>query len=269
MKAILIPLITACCLSACVSSTTTTSSDGTLTNATRTLPERMTDFGIERQILSNLPNIAGLTEGNHRIAIKSYQGTVLLTGEVPSESTKFAVQKMVTSIREVQYLYNFLKVSDSPKSQSHTVHENYLQTKAKAKLLTKSALIKPSQYDIVVRDDIAYVLGVFTPYQENIIKEQLSTVDGLIGATFVNTLITTQTQASAATNATGHYNSAGGYNSAGSYNAAGYNTAGYNSAAPSKNTPSGSTATQFNPKNPTVQNSGSGYIKLYQGTNSP
>lgn len=262
MKAILIPLITACCLSACVSSTTT-SSDGTLTNATRTLPERMTDFGIERQILSNLPNIAGLTEGNHRIAIKSYQGTVLLTGEVPSESTKFAVQNMVTSIREVQYLYNFLKVSDSPKSQSHTVHENYLQTKAKAKLLTKSALIKPSQYDIVVRDDIAYVLGVFTPYQQELIKAQLATVDGLIGATFVNTLITTQTQASAATNTTGHYNSAG------SYNAAGYNTVGYNSAAPSTNTPSGSTATQFNPKNPTVQNSGSGYIKLYQGTNSP
>ncbi len=262
MKAILIPLIAVCCLSACVSSKPTTTSDGALTDASRTLPERMTDFGIERQILVNLPNISGLVEGNHRIAIKSYQGTVLLTGEVPSESTKLAVQQMVTSIREVQYLYNFLKVSDSPKSQSHTVHENYLQTKAKAKLLTKSALVKPSQYDIVVRDDMAYVLGIFTSYQQDIIKEQLASVDGLVGAIFVNTLIS---------NTNNPINSTAGntYNNPtiGGYGSAPYPNTTYPSAT---NTPPFGTATaQYSPKNPTIQKSNSGYIQLYQGTNSP
>lgn len=182
-------LIGICGLSACISSTPIATTVGTI-NVSRTLSERMTDFGIERQIMANLPNIAELGDGNHRIFAKSYQGAVLLTGEVPTASSKLAVQRMAASIREVRYLYNYLNVVGDPKSQSHTVHENYLQAKANARLLAKSAQVKSAQYDITVRNDIAYVMGVFTPYQQDIIYEQLRKVDGLVGVSFLNTLIT-------------------------------------------------------------------------------
>lgn len=191
MKALLIGILslTAVGLTACVSSAPVTTTDGTILTPNRTLPERLTDVGIERGILSSVHNISGLTQGNHRIAVDSHQGVVLLTGEVPSESAKLAVQNIAASIREVNRVFNFLKVTDTPKSQSHTVHENYLKGKIRTKLLAQSAIL-PTQYSIEVRNDVAYVMGMMTQEQQQIIEQNIASIDGLAGLKFLVDVLT-------------------------------------------------------------------------------
>lgn len=188
MKALLMILTTAF-LTACVSSVPITTDDGRLITPSRTLPERMTDIGIERAVLANIYKIDALKQGNHRIAVDSHQGLVLLTGEVPSEAVKQQIQKMTVYLHEVEHLYNYLVVTDTPKSQSHTVHESYLKGKIRAKLLTQS-VISPMQYGVEVRDDFAYVMGSMSLEQKQAIEEAIASVDGLKGVRFLIRVLT-------------------------------------------------------------------------------
>lgn len=132
---------------------------------TRTISERVVDLGIERDARSHLPIVEGLVNHGHRVAIDAFRGEVLLTGEVPSEHAKMAVERMVRSIREVREVHNRLQVTVPPKSQSHTVQEKYLQAKLAGKLLNSG--MKPGQYSVVVRNDVAYLMGAMS-YEESV-----------------------------------------------------------------------------------------------------
>lgn len=154
----------------------------------RTLPERMIDMGIQRQVLVNLPHVMGLSH-NHRVAVDAFQGDVLLTGEVPNETAKNAIEQMVKSIREVKKVHNRLKLSDEPKSQSHTVHENYLKTKFLAKLLVSDGAPSALQYHTVVRDDIVYMMGIMTVNQARLASQLARQTDGIMGFVSLMTVL--------------------------------------------------------------------------------
>ena len=93
----------------------------------RSIPERISDSSIELTARRNLATIPGINENNVRIAIDSYRRDVLLTGEVPSESVKMEVGRTIESMRDVDKVFNYMTVTETPKSQSHTVQENYLR----------------------------------------------------------------------------------------------------------------------------------------------
>lgn len=145
----------------------------------RTVIERIMDFGIENHIVRNLAVVEGLGNDDYRIGVNAFLDEVLLTGEVPNETVKRAIKTMARSIQEVSQVYNYLTVSKS-KSRSHTVHESYLTAKVVAKLITK---IHPSQYLIVVRDDIAYIMGAFTYEQLMEVQQAAKKTDGVLGFT--------------------------------------------------------------------------------------
>lgn len=144
----------------------------------RNITERIMDVGIENQIVRNLAVVEGLGNDDYRIGVNAFAGEVLLTGEVPNETVKRATETMARSIQEVSQVHNYLTVSKPPKSHSHTVHENYLRAKIVAKLITK---IHPSQYSIVVRDDIAYIMGAFTYEQLMDVQQAVKKTDGVLG----------------------------------------------------------------------------------------
>lgn len=206
----------------------------------RSVPERLTDIGIKRQILSHLDGIEGLSQGNHRVAIDSFRGNVLLTGEAPSEQTAQAIANMAQSIAEVKRVHNRLSVGEA-KSQSHSVHENYLKTKLNGKILVNK--IRPSQYHLVVRDDTAYVMGALTYAQRNLIEKLAQETQGILGLVFLVDILVTQSESDSATNATP------------------YSYSPQSGGAPQSDRPQTSGA-----YGNTTQ---SGYIRLYQGTDSP
>lgn len=156
--------------------TTPTQSSATMG---RTMIERITDVGIENQIVRNLVSVEGLGSSDYRIGVNAFSGDVLLTGEVPNETAKRSVEIMARSIKEVGEVYNYLSVSKA-KSHSHTVHESYLKAKMVARLLPQ---LHPFQYSVIVRDDIAYMMGALTYDQLAMAQQAAQDTDGVLGFT--------------------------------------------------------------------------------------
>lgn len=154
----------------------------------RTIPERISDEAIERTSHKNLTNVRGVSENNVRIGIDSFRREVLLTGEVPSEQVKADVANMVSSINDVKRVYNHLMVTATPRAQSHTLHENYLKSKIIAKIVSTGG-IRSSQYKLVVRDNMAYLLGFLTAQQEQTIINTIASVQGMEGVRMLGTRI--------------------------------------------------------------------------------
>ena len=154
----------------------------------RTLPEAISDEAIERTSHKNLTNVHGVSENSVRIGIDSFRREVLLTGEVPSEQVKTDVADMISSIHDVKKVYNYLTVTATPKAQSHTLHENYLKSKIIAKILGTGG-VHPSQYKLVVRDNMAYLLGFLTAQQEQTIINTIASVQGMEGVRVLTTRI--------------------------------------------------------------------------------
>lgn len=154
----------------------------------RTLPETISDEAIERTSHKNLTNVHGVSENSVRIGIDSFRREVLLTGEVPSEQVKTDVANMISSIHDVKKVYNYLTVTATPKAQSHTLHENYLKSKIIAKILGTGG-VHPSQYKLVVRDNMAYLLGFLTAQQEQTIINTIASVQGMEGVRVLTTRI--------------------------------------------------------------------------------
>ncbi|USZ15624.1 BON domain-containing protein [Moraxella sp. FZFQ2102] len=155
----------------------------------RTIPERISDSSIELTARRNLATVPGIDANNVRIAIDSYRREVLLTGEVPSEQIKVEVGRTIESMRDVAKVYNYLTVTETPRSQSHTVQENYLRTKINARLLTDRN-IKSSQFKVIVRDRTAYVMGYMTPDQQVDILNAVQATPGIEMAVTLTTLVT-------------------------------------------------------------------------------
>ncbi|AWY21151.1 BON domain-containing protein [Moraxella bovis] len=160
----------------------------------RTIPERISDEAIERTSYKNLTNIRDVSENNVRIAIDSFRREVLLTGEVPSQQVKADVANMVASINDVKQVYDNLTVTNTPKAQSHTLHENYLKSKIIAKIVSAGG-IRSSQYKLVVRDNMAYVVGFLTAQQEQTIVNIISSVQDIEGVRMLGTRIDGDTSA--------------------------------------------------------------------------
>lgn len=154
----------------------------------RTLPEAISDEAIERTSHKNLTNVHGVSENSVRIGIDGFRREVLLTGEVPSEQVKTDVANMISSIHDVKKVYNYLTVTATPKAQSHTLHENYLKSKIIAKILGTGG-VHPSQYKLVVRDNMAYLLGFLTAQQEQTIINTIASVQGMEGVRVLTTRI--------------------------------------------------------------------------------
>lgn len=157
----------------------------------RTIPERISDSSIELTARRNLATIPGVSPNTVRIDIASFRREVLLTGEVPSEQIKIEVGRTINSMRDVEKVFNYLTVVETPKSQSHTLHENYLRSKINTRLLTNRHL-KSSQYKVVVRDRTAYVLGYLTSEQQGYILEAIQATPGMEAAVTLTTLVSVQ-----------------------------------------------------------------------------
>lgn len=213
----------------------------------RTLPERMIDEGIEHTVLRNLPNVAGMENiQNHqmRMAVDSFRREVLLTGEVPNQVISQNVNSMVASMNDVTKIYNYLNIG-TPKTQTNTLQDNFLKSKILARLVTDRS-VKASQYKLVVRDNVVYLMGYLTQAQQNRIMDAIRQTPGVERVVLLSNLVTyLDTPTSPANNNYGNNYS----NNYGNYNPNGGVNGGYNySNLPTNNTP----APQYN--NPPAYN---------------
>lgn len=235
----------------------------------RSIPERISDESIELTARKNLTRIDGVNEKSVRVAIDSFRREVLVTGEVPNQTIKANIESMLKSMKDVTAVYNYLTIADTPKSQSHTVHEGYLKSKIIARLIINKG-IKASQYKIVVRDRTAYIMGHMTPEQQSYVLDAIQSTSGMASAVTLTTLVN---------------GDASVINTASTINDATTDTKGvvYGGVVTTAKTAKDTDALQeiyipnANANAPTntapvyapYGSSTSGYIQLYRGTNSP
>lgn len=155
-------------ITACSTAPTTGQQNYGVPVMNRTMTEHLADEGIERTVLKNLTNVEGVSQlppYGLRVVVNSFRREVLLTGEVPSQKMSQDIEAMVKSMKDVTEVFNYMTVSTTPRTQSHTLHEQFLKSKIIAKVL-KDRFIRSSQYKVVVRNDNVYLMGYATPEQE-------------------------------------------------------------------------------------------------------
>lgn len=120
-----------------------------------------------------------LPPGN-RISVTSYNGVVLLTGEVVSEAVRqqatAAVRSIVPPVREV---YNELVVA-KPSSLSANSNDALLTTKAKAALFqVKLKDFDPTRVKVVTDRRVVYLMGLVRPNEADAAANVVSQVNGV------------------------------------------------------------------------------------------
>ena len=116
-----------------------------------------------------------LEESN--ISVTSFDGIVLITGQVPSEDLVALVSAQVEPLRNVRRVYNELTVAGNTALLSRT---NDLALTAKARLaLGRSETLDSAQIKVVTENAVVYLIGRVTRAEADAAVEASRTAQGV------------------------------------------------------------------------------------------
>lgn len=144
----------------------------------RTTGTLVDDQTIELKLYNTLNQ--GLPPGNH-INITSYNGAVLLSGEVVSEQVRQQAEAIARSLEPpVREVYNELAIS-SPSSLSVQSNDALITTKVKAALLQITHIpdFDPSRVKVVTDRGVVYLLGLVKREEADAAADKASQVSGV------------------------------------------------------------------------------------------
>lgn len=178
MSVLRLPALLLCLfLSGCVTMLDATS-DGPLEPdpGRRTFGAYVDDQRLETVIKVNLrKSDPALAEAN--INVLSFNGVVLLTGEVPSSDLRQAAGEIVRSINKVRQVHNELLVKANSTFFSRS-NDNWLATKLRSKILA-SRDIESERVKIVVENRVVFLMGLLTREEANLVSEIAARTEGV------------------------------------------------------------------------------------------
>lgn len=115
-----------------------------------------------------------------RIKIVSYNGKVLLAGEIETEQKKQLASEIVADINGVDQVVNELRVSPRL-GIGHRVSDSYLTARVNTALLTENPVpgFDPSRVKVVSVDDTVYLMGLLSPAEGDAVTEVVRRVRGV------------------------------------------------------------------------------------------
>jgi len=123
----------------------------------RTLGSMVEDQAIETKAGVNLRKVdPELAES--RITVVSYNGIVLLVGQVPSARVKTLAERTVAELREVRRVHNALEVSGKPTLVVRS-SDTWITTKVKSRLLADSEVMG-GRIKVVTDSGTVYLMGL-------------------------------------------------------------------------------------------------------------
>lgn len=121
----------------------------------RTSGSQLNDEGIEIRANNRLKEKFG-ERGN--FSVTSYNGRVLLTGEVGGNSDKLAAEQLVFQIENVKIVVNELAIAGSTSTLQERGNDTYITSKVKASLI--EAKDAPSTaFKVVTERGVVYLMG--------------------------------------------------------------------------------------------------------------
>lgn len=142
----------------------------------RTLGRMLEDQNVETKALVNI-HAENEAFDNAHIGVTSYNGYVLLAGQVQNQELKDQATEVVRKIRGVRRIYNELEIA-APSSAITRTSDTWITTKVKSFLLanpnTQGYRIK-----VVTENGVVYLMGLATQAEVERITEQAADLSGV------------------------------------------------------------------------------------------
>lgn len=134
------------------------------------------DQTIKYRVSSAISKNKALKQSGH-ISIHTYNGNVLLVGQVPNEKMKHTLIDLCKSVPKIKRVFNETTIA-GPNSILNRSSDTYITSKIKAKLLlTKN--IRSTNIKVITENGATYLLGISSPQEGNIIANIASNVNGV------------------------------------------------------------------------------------------
>ncbi|MCX4028301.1 BON domain-containing protein [Endozoicomonas sp. SM1973] len=130
----------------------------------RTLGSIVDDETIETLAQVNLEKVNPEFKNNH-VVVTSFNGTVLLTGQVATEALKNQAGQEARKLQKVKQVYNELEVS-SPISYLARSNDSWLTSKIKTKMLANEK-VPASRVKVVTENGVVFLMGLVTQQEAN------------------------------------------------------------------------------------------------------
>lgn len=125
----------------------------------RTFGSYVEDEVIENKTLVNISKGSAPVRDAH-IGVTSYNGVILLTGQVPSEEARREVEQIALQTRKVRKIHNELEIA-GPTSSIVRVNDSYLTSRIKLELLANER-VEGSRMKVVTENSAVYLMGLVT-----------------------------------------------------------------------------------------------------------
>jgi osmotically-inducible protein OsmY len=122
----------------------------------RTFAQQMADESIETKAMVNI-NAADEAYDQAHLSVVSYNGFLLLVGQVPSEALKALATDVARDLEAVRRIYNELEVAPATSAGTRT-NDTWITTQVKSKLLASS----DTRVKVVTENAVVYLMGLLT-----------------------------------------------------------------------------------------------------------
>jgi osmotically-inducible protein OsmY len=131
---------------------------------------------IENKILVNLTQ-GSFEVRNAHINTVSFNGNVLLVGQVPTEQAKLEAQTIAGSTRSVKKIHNELQIA-GPTSLLIRSNDTYLTSRAKINLLASSNA-NGIRVKVITENGTVFLMGLLTRDEAHNATEEIKTIAGV------------------------------------------------------------------------------------------
>jgi osmotically-inducible protein OsmY len=111
------------------------------------------------------------------VSVTSYNRTVLLTGQAPSEEVKKQVEAIVADMSNVRAIENDIQIA-APSSLTSRANDSYLTSKVKARMLDAQKF-QVNYVKVVTENNVVYLLGLVTRKEAEEAAEIARTTEGV------------------------------------------------------------------------------------------
>lgn len=142
----------------------------------RTLGSWIEDENIETKAMVNVRGSNEAFDDAH-LVIVSYNGYVLIAGQVQSQALKDQATRVVKEIRGVRRIYNELEIA-APSSGMTRTSDTWITSKVKSYLLASSD-IQGNRVKVVTENGVVYLMGLATREEAERIAAEAADTSGV------------------------------------------------------------------------------------------
>jgi osmotically-inducible protein OsmY len=142
----------------------------------RTLAQMIEDDNIETKATVNIHAENEAYYDAHLVVV-SYNGFVLLAGQVNDTTLKAKATEIVRKVQGVRRIYNELEIGP-PSSAMTRTSDAWITTKVKSWLLSNDD-VRGTPVKVVTENGVVYLMGLVTQKEAGLIANNVSTMSGV------------------------------------------------------------------------------------------